>query len=60
MLSDYLDQEVHVQVNTDVGRSRAWLRLALNDGLLLSYLSTMISDKVSLSVHYEKYAFLRY
>jgi len=47
------------QITSDVGRSRAWLRLALNDGLLLSYISAMISDKVSLSVHYEKFAFLR-
>ena len=47
------------QITTDVGRSRAWLRLALNDGLLLSYLAAMISDKVSLAVHYEKFAFLR-
>ena len=47
------------QINTDVGRSRAWLRAALNDGLLVSYLTTMMADKVSLSVHYEKFAFLR-
>ena len=40
-------------------RSRAWLRLALNDGLLLSYIAAMISDKVSLAVHYEKFSFLR-
>ena len=47
------------QISTDVGRCRAWLRLALNDGLLLSYISMMISDQVSLAVHYEKFAFLR-
>lgn len=47
------------QINTDVGRSRTWLRAALNDGLLVSYLTTMMADKVSLSVHYEKFAFLR-
>ena len=47
------------QISTDVGRCRAWLRLALNDGLLLSYISMMISDRVSLAVHYEKFAFLR-
>ena len=48
------------QITSDVGRSRAWLRLALNDGLLLSYITAMISDKVSLAVHYEKFAFLRF
>ena len=47
------------QISSDVGRGRAWLRIALNDGLLLSYLSTMVADKVSLAVHYEKFAFLR-
>ena len=47
------------QINTDVGRSRTWLRAALNDGLLVSYLTTMMADKVSLAVHYEKFAFLR-
>ena len=46
-------------ISSDVGRSRAWLRSALNDGLLVSYLSAMIADKVSLAVHYEKFAFLR-
>jgi len=47
------------QVTTEVGRSRAWLRMALNDGLLGSYLAAMGKDQVSLSVHYEKFAFLR-
>jgi len=47
------------QVSSEVGKARAWLRLAFNDGLLLSYLTAMISDHVSLAVHYEKFAFLR-
>ena len=47
------------QVTTEVGRSRAWLRMALNDCLLGSYLAAMGKDQVSLSVHYEKFAFLR-
>jgi len=47
------------QVSTEVGRARAWLRLALNDGLLGSYLAAMAKDQVSLSVHYDKFAFLR-
>ena len=51
--------EAMKQIISDVGRSRTWLRMALNDGLLLSYLSAMIADKVSLAVHYEKFAFLR-
>jgi len=47
------------QVSSEVGKARAWLRLAFNDGLLVSYLTAMISDQVSLAVHYEKFAFLR-
>ena len=47
------------QISSDVGRGRTWLRQALNDGLLVSYLAAMIADKVSLAVHYEKFAFLR-
>ena len=47
------------QVTTEVGKSRAWLRMALNDSLLGSYLAAMGKDQVSLSVHYEKFAFLR-
>ena len=47
------------QINSDVGRSRAWLRLALNDGLLGSYLKMMMTDKVSGRRFYEKCAFMR-
>jgi len=47
------------QVSSEVGRARAWLRLAFNDGLLVSYLAAMVSDPVSLAVHYDKFAFLR-
>ena len=47
------------QINSDVGRSRAWLRLALNDGLFGSYLKMMMADKVSGKRFYEKSAFMR-
>jgi len=47
------------QVSSEVGKARAWLRLAFNDGLLVSYLTAMVADQVSLAVHYEKFAFLR-
>lgn len=47
------------QVGSEVGRSRAWIRQGLNDGLLVPYLTTMAQDKVSLSVHYNTHAFLR-
>lgn len=47
------------QVSTDIGRSRAWLRIAINDGLLESYLSAMTNDKKSLQYYYNHAAFLR-
>ena len=47
------------QINSDPGRSRAWLRLALNDGLLGSYLKMIMADKVSGRRFYEKSAFMR-
>jgi len=47
------------QIGSDVGRSRAWLRLALNDGLLSSYMNMMIVDKTSARRFYERSAILR-
>jgi len=46
-------------VTTDVGRCRAWLRLALNDGLLSSYLESMRRDGSALKPYYRRSAFLR-
>ena len=46
-------------VNQDVGRGRAWLRLALNEGLLSSYLSAMSRDKVTAKRHYKREAVVR-
>ncbi|NXA16183.1 PKHM1 protein, partial [Sapayoa aenigma] len=36
-------------INTDVGRCRAWLRLALNDGLVECYLKLLLQDRSRLS-----------
>ncbi|KAF8792088.1 Pleckstrin homology domain-containing family [Argiope bruennichi] len=47
------------QVTSDVGRGRAWLRAALNDGLIASYVSNMLSDKSGLQKHYNNSAYLR-
>ena len=46
-------------VNHDVGRGRAWLRLAMNEGLLSSYLSAMSKDKVTARRHYKRGAVVR-
>lgn len=46
-------------VTTDVGHCRAWLRLALNDGLLSSYFKSMRRDGSALKPYYRRSAFLR-
>jgi len=44
---------------TDVGRCRAWIRLALNDGLLSSYLRALTNDTSLLHGFYRPSAYLR-
>ena len=46
------------QIRGDVGKSRAWVRLALNDGEVVNYLSAMKGSKL-LPDYYEKDAFIR-
>ncbi|XP_064492667.1 pleckstrin homology domain-containing family M member 1 [Pseudopipra pipra] len=45
-------------INTDVGRCRAWLRLALNDGLMECYLKLLLRDRSRLSEYYQAPALL--
>lgn len=45
-------------VNTDVGRCRAWLRLALNHGLLECYLTSLFREDSKLQAHYQPGALL--
>ncbi|NXK91587.1 PKHM1 protein, partial [Formicarius rufipectus] len=45
-------------INTDVGRCRAWLRLALNDGLTECYLKLLLRDRSRLSEYYQGPALL--
>lgn len=47
------------QITNDIGRGRAWLRIALNDGLIISYLGTMLADKPALQKFYCTTAYLR-
>ncbi|XP_008589890.1 PREDICTED: pleckstrin homology domain-containing family M member 1-like [Galeopterus variegatus] len=46
-------------VNTDVGRCRAWLRLALNDGLMECYLKLLLQEQARLCEYYQPTALLR-
>ncbi|XP_007953467.2 pleckstrin homology domain-containing family M member 1, partial [Orycteropus afer afer] len=45
-------------VNTDVGRCRAWLRLALNDGLMECYLKLLLQEQARLCEYYQPTALL--
>lgn len=45
-------------VSTDVGRCRAWLRLALNHGLLECYLASLFREDSKLQAHYQHGALL--
>ncbi|XP_029783011.1 pleckstrin homology domain-containing family M member 1 [Suricata suricatta] len=46
-------------VSTDVGRCRAWLRLALNDGLMECYLKLLLQEPARLCEYYQPTALLR-
>lgn len=45
-------------VSSDVGRCRAWLRLALNHGLLECYLASLFREDSKLRAHYQPGALL--
>lgn len=46
-------------ISSEVGRSRAWVRLALNNGQICSYLSVLLQDSHTLKDYYKTTAFLR-
>lgn len=46
------------QVTTDVGRCRAWIRLALNENLLVSYVEAMMRDPKSVRCYYRPTAYM--
>ncbi|XP_071110181.1 pleckstrin homology domain-containing family M member 1-like isoform X2 [Haliotis cracherodii] len=47
------------QISTDIGLCRAWVRLALNDGLMESYVDSVVADAKTLQYFYNTTAYLR-
>ena len=47
------------EIKTEIGYSRAWIRLALEQKVLAGHLATMIKDLPLLRSLYKRYAFLR-
>ncbi|XP_041377843.1 uncharacterized protein LOC121390161 isoform X2 [Gigantopelta aegis] len=47
------------QITTEIGFCRAWVRMALNDGLMESYIHSMIADVKALKHFYASTAYLR-
>lgn len=46
------------QINTEIGQCRAWLRIALNECLLSSYMSTLLKNISAVKPFYNKTAFV--
>ncbi|XP_033642374.1 uncharacterized protein LOC117302516 isoform X1 [Asterias rubens] len=46
-------------ISTEIGYCRAWVRLALNDGLLDSYMDAILSDGRTIQSYYKRTSFLR-
>lgn len=47
------------QVTTEVGYCRAWIRMALNEGLLASYFCSIRRDNSALKPYYNRAAYIR-
>lgn len=47
------------QITTEVGYCRAWIRLALNEGLLASYFCSIRRDNSALKPYYNRSAYIR-
>jgi sorting nexin-29 len=46
-------------INTDEGRTRAWIRASLNEHSLERYVHLFLSDPDILDQHFETWAFIR-
>ncbi|EJW75909.1 hypothetical protein WUBG_13188, partial [Wuchereria bancrofti] len=47
------------QIKTEIGKSRAWVRILLNENTIENYLNLLSRNNITLSKFYEKWAFLR-
>ncbi|XP_070561558.1 pleckstrin homology domain-containing family M member 1-like isoform X3 [Ptychodera flava] len=57
---DVVKQLNHLaQITTEIGQCRAWIRLALNDSLMESYIGTILQDSKKLEQYYHRYSYLR-
>ncbi|CAI5442309.1 unnamed protein product [Caenorhabditis angaria] len=48
------------QINNEIGKGRAWIRIVLNENSLSQYLDLLASEKSAINQFYGNYAFLRY
>ena len=46
-------------ITSDIGRGRAWIRLAINEGFLCSYMTAMTGDKKTLRRFYHRHSIFR-
>ena len=59
LIDDILTIKMMSEIKTDVGRTRAWVRLALEKKLLYKHLVELLSNKALVDSRYKDYAFLR-
>ena len=59
LIDDILAIKLMTEIKTDVGRMRAWVRLALEKKLLYKHLVELLSNKTLRDSRYKDYAFLR-
>ena len=59
LIDDILAIKMMTEIKTDVGRMRAWVRLALEKKLLYKHLVELLSNRALRDSRYRDYAFLR-
>jgi len=59
VIDDILTVKMMTEIKTDVGRTRAFIRLALEKKVLYKHLVELLSNKALIDERYKDYAFLR-